>query len=137
MNSNIWRTIVLALSLVWCLTMVPFVQASQQTNPDSTGYRWIDNKQPGPSIIYEWIEISAIGTDLLAAPGGLDLNDGSIGSVTIGGTVSPAGGDFEEPVTQSTLKVVGAFHGLSRARSDARARSGSRFWFRPLSNIAM
>lgn len=48
------------------------------------------------------------------------LNDGSVGSVTIGGTVSPAGGDFEEPVTQSTLKVVGAFHGLSRARSDAR-----------------
>ena len=48
------------------------------------------------------------------------LNDDSLGSVTIGGTVSPAGGDFEEPVTQSTLKVVGAFHGLSRARSDAR-----------------
>jgi V/A-type H+-transporting ATPase subunit A len=48
------------------------------------------------------------------------LNDGSMGSVTIGGTVSPAGGDFEEPVTQSTLKVVGAFHGLSRQRSDAR-----------------
>lgn len=48
------------------------------------------------------------------------LNDGSEGSVTIGGTVSPAGGNFEEPVTQSTLKVVGAFHGLSRARSDAR-----------------
>jgi V/A-type H+-transporting ATPase subunit A len=40
--------------------------------------------------------------------------------VTIGGTVSPAGGNFEEPVTQSTLKVVGAFHGLSRERSDAR-----------------
>jgi len=34
--------------------------------------------------------------------------------------VSPAGGNFEEPVTQSTLKVVGAFHGLSRQRSDAR-----------------
>ncbi|NLE74381.1 MAG: V-type ATP synthase subunit A [Actinobacteria bacterium] len=48
------------------------------------------------------------------------LNNGTVGSVTIGGTVSPAGGDFEEPVTQSTLKVVGAFHGLSRARSDAR-----------------
>jgi V/A-type H+-transporting ATPase subunit A len=48
------------------------------------------------------------------------LHDGSTGSVTIGGTVSPAGGNFEEPVTQSTLKVVGAFHGLSRARSDAR-----------------
>jgi V/A-type H+-transporting ATPase subunit A len=48
------------------------------------------------------------------------LHDGSHGSVTIGGTVSPAGGNFEEPVTQATLKVVGAFHGLSRERSDAR-----------------
>src|SRR5574344_143507 len=48
------------------------------------------------------------------------LRDGSKGSVTIGGTVSPAGGNFEEPVTQATLKVVGAFHGLTRERSDAR-----------------
>lgn len=48
------------------------------------------------------------------------LRDGTTGSVTIGGTVSPAGGNFEEPVTQATLKVVGAFHGLSRERSDAR-----------------
>jgi V/A-type H+-transporting ATPase subunit A len=52
--------------------------------------------------------------------GVVKLNNGETGSVTIGGTVSPAGGNFEEPVTQSTLKVVGAFHGLSRARSDAR-----------------
>ena len=48
------------------------------------------------------------------------LKDGTKGSVTIGGTISPAGGNFDEPVTQATLKVVGAFHGLSRARSDAR-----------------
>jgi len=48
------------------------------------------------------------------------LNDGSTGSVTIGGTISPAGGNFEEPVTQATLKVVGAFHGLSRDRANAR-----------------
>lgn len=48
------------------------------------------------------------------------LKDGSMGSVTIGGTVSPAGGNFDEPVTQATLKVVGAFLGLSRERSDAR-----------------
>jgi len=48
------------------------------------------------------------------------LKDGRVGSITIGGTVSPAGGNFDEPVTQSTLKVVGAFHGLSRERSDAR-----------------
>jgi len=48
------------------------------------------------------------------------LQDGTTGSVTIGGTISPAGGNFEEPVTQATLKVVGAFHGLSRDRSNAR-----------------
>ena len=48
------------------------------------------------------------------------LRNGAIGSVTIGGSVSPAGGNFEEPVTQATLKVVGAFLGLSRERSDAR-----------------
>jgi V/A-type H+-transporting ATPase subunit A len=52
--------------------------------------------------------------------GVVKLYDGTFGSVTIGGAVSPAGGNFEEPVTQATLKVVGAFHGLSRERSDAR-----------------
>ena len=52
--------------------------------------------------------------------GKVRLYDGKIASVTIGGTVSPAGGNFDEPVTQATLKVVGAFHGLSRERSDAR-----------------
>lgn len=52
--------------------------------------------------------------------GVLSLKDGSQGSVTVGGAVSPAGGNFEEPVTQATLSVVGAFLGLSRSRSDAR-----------------
>ncbi len=50
----------------------------------------------------------------------IELRDNRTASVTIGGTVSPAGGNFDEPVTQATLKVVGAFHGLSRSRSDAR-----------------
>ena len=52
--------------------------------------------------------------------GFVELGDGETGSLTIGGTVSPAGGNFEEPVTQSTLKVVGAFHGLSRDRAHQR-----------------
>ncbi|MDJ0837704.1 MAG: V-type ATP synthase subunit A [Acidobacteriota bacterium] len=42
------------------------------------------------------------------------------GSVTVVGTVSPAGGNFEEPVTQSTLAVVGCFLGLTYARSYAK-----------------
>ncbi|MCK5393071.1 MAG: V-type ATP synthase subunit A, partial [Candidatus Omnitrophica bacterium] len=50
----------------------------------------------------------------------VELYFGVKGSLTIGGTVSPAGGNFDEPVTQSTLKVVGAFHGLSRDRANAR-----------------
>jgi V/A-type H+/Na+-transporting ATPase subunit A len=48
------------------------------------------------------------------------LKGDRLGSLTIGGAVSPAGGNFEEPVTQATLAVVGAFLGLSRERSDAR-----------------
>lgn len=52
--------------------------------------------------------------------GVIQLKKDKMGSMTIGGTVSPAGGNFEEPVTQATLSVVGAFLGLSRARSDAR-----------------
>ena len=52
--------------------------------------------------------------------GVMALRNGAQGSVTIGGAVSPAGGNFEEPVTQATLAVVGAFLGLSRERSDSR-----------------
>ncbi|MBI5274378.1 MAG: V-type ATP synthase subunit A [Chlamydiales bacterium] len=52
--------------------------------------------------------------------GNLQLKNGKEGSLTIGGAVSPAGGNFEEPVTQATLAVVGAFLGLSRERSNAR-----------------
>ncbi|MFO7891086.1 MAG: V-type ATP synthase subunit A, partial [bacterium] len=52
--------------------------------------------------------------------GNVILYTGEQASLTIGGTVSPAGGNFEEPVTQATLKVVGAFHGLSRDRANAR-----------------
>ncbi len=50
----------------------------------------------------------------------VELNNGKYGSITIGGSVSPAGGNFEEPVTQATLKVVGCFLGLSRDRANAR-----------------
>ena len=47
-------------------------------------------------------------------------NDGSVGSLTMIGTVSPAGGNFEEPVTQSTLSTVKAFLGLSAERAYKR-----------------
>jgi V/A-type H+-transporting ATPase subunit A len=52
--------------------------------------------------------------------GVLRTNDGSVGTLTIIGTVSPAGGNFEEPVTQSTLATVKTFLGLSSARAYKR-----------------
>jgi V/A-type H+-transporting ATPase subunit A len=48
------------------------------------------------------------------------LPDGKTGSLSIIGTVSPAGGNFDEPVTQATMLSTGAFWGLSRSLSDAR-----------------
>lgn len=48
------------------------------------------------------------------------FGDGGSGSITIGGTVSPSGGNFDEPVTQKTLSVVGGFLALSRERASAR-----------------
>jgi len=73
---------------------------------------------PGEEAFPAYLESRIAG--FYERAGAIELADGSVGTLTIGGTVSPAGGNFEEPVTQATLKVVGAFHGLSRARSDAR-----------------
>jgi V/A-type H+-transporting ATPase subunit A len=73
---------------------------------------------PGEEAFPAYLESSIAG--FYERAGIVSLKGGKKGSVTIGGTVSPAGGNFEEPVTQATLKVVGAFHGLSRERSDAR-----------------
>lgn len=73
---------------------------------------------PGEEAFPAYLETVIAG--FYERAGVVRLKDGNTGSVTIGGTISPAGGSFEEPVTQATLKVVGAFHGLSTERSDAR-----------------
>ena len=73
---------------------------------------------PGEEAFPAYLESRIAG--FYERAGCIRLKDGTTGSVTVGGTVSPAGGNFEEPVTQGTLKVVGAFHGLSQARADAR-----------------
>lgn len=73
---------------------------------------------PGEEAFPAYLE--SVIANFYERAGMVQFKNGGVGSVTIGGTVSPAGGNFEEPVTQGTLKVVGAFHGLSRERSDAR-----------------
>jgi len=73
---------------------------------------------PGEEAFPAYLESLVAG--FYERAGLVELHDGSHGSITIGGAVSPAGGNFEEPVTQATLKVVGAFLGLSRDRANAR-----------------
>ncbi len=73
---------------------------------------------PGEEAFPAYLESRIAG--LYERAGLVELHDGAKGAVTLIGTVSPAGGNFEEPVTQATLKVVGAFLGLSRKRSDER-----------------
>ena len=73
---------------------------------------------PGEEAFPAYLESRIAG--FYERAGLVKLNNGELGSVTICGAVSPAGGNFEEPVTQATLKVVGAFLGLSRERSSAR-----------------
>jgi len=73
---------------------------------------------PGEEAFPAYLE--SVIANFYERAGAVKLKDGTVGTITVGGTVSPAGGNFDEPVTQSTLKVVGAFHGLSGARADAR-----------------
>ncbi|NLF94218.1 MAG: V-type ATP synthase subunit A, partial [Oligosphaeraceae bacterium] len=73
---------------------------------------------PGEEAFPAYLETLVAG--FYERAGLVKLNDGEMGSITICGAVSPAGGNFEEPVTQATLKVVGSFLALSRDRANAR-----------------
>ncbi len=73
---------------------------------------------PGEEAFPAYLDSSIRG--VYERAGVLQTTDGSIGSLTMVGTVSPAGGNFEEPVTQSTLGTVKAFLGLSADRAYKR-----------------
>ncbi|KTC84457.1 V-type ATP synthase subunit A [Legionella brunensis] len=73
---------------------------------------------PGEEGFPAYLESSIRG--LYERAGIIDCIDNSIGSLTIVGTVSPAGGNFEEPVTQATLSAVKTFLGLSYDRAYKR-----------------
>ena len=66
------------------------------------------------------VDLSAIIANFYARAGYVLLNNGSTGSVTFIGTVSPAGGNFKEPVTESTKKVARCFWGLNQQRADSK-----------------
>ena len=66
------------------------------------------------------VELPAVIANFYGRAGEVALNNDSRGSITFLGTVSPAGGNFKEPVTESTAKVARCFYALSQKRADAK-----------------
>jgi len=92
---------------------------------------------PGEEGFPAYLESSIKG--VYERAGVVQTNDGSVGSLTMIGTVSPAGGNFDEPVTQSTLATVKCFLGLSADRAYKRfypAVDPLMSWSRYLNQLA-
>lgn len=66
------------------------------------------------------MDLPAIISAFYARAGYVYLNNGKTGSVTFIGTVSPAGGNLKEPVTEATKKAARCFYALSQARADSK-----------------
>ena len=73
---------------------------------------------PGPDAFP--MDLSAIVANFYARAGFVELNNGATGSVTFIGTVSPAGGNLKEPVTENTKKVARCFYALEQERADRK-----------------
>lgn len=73
---------------------------------------------PGPDAFP--MDLSAIISNYYSRAGLVTLNNGKTGSVTFLGTVSPAGGNLKEPVTESTKKTARCFYALSQGRADSK-----------------
>lgn len=73
---------------------------------------------PGPDAFP--MDLSAVVSNFYSRAGFVYLNNGETGSITFIGTVSPAGGNLKEPVTESTRKAARCFYGLSQARADSK-----------------
>ncbi len=66
------------------------------------------------------MDLTAIISSFYSRAGMVYLNNGNTGSVTFIGTVSPAGGNLKEPVTESTKKAARCFYALQQARADSK-----------------
>jgi len=73
---------------------------------------------PGPDAFP--MDLPAIISNFYSRAGIVYLNNGETGSITFIGTVSPAGGNLKEPVTESTKKVARCFYALSQQRADSK-----------------
>ena len=66
------------------------------------------------------VDLSAIISNFYSRAGMVVLNNGKTGAVTFIGTVSPAGGNLKEPVTESTKKAARCFYALEQNRADQK-----------------
>ena len=73
---------------------------------------------PGPDAFP--MDLSAIISNFYSRAGIVRLSNGHSGSITFIGTVSPAGGNLKEPVTESTRKAARCFYALSQQRADSK-----------------
>ncbi|MDI3521298.1 MAG: V/A-type H+/Na+-transporting ATPase subunit [Anaerophaga sp.] len=73
---------------------------------------------PGPDAYP--MDLSSIISNFYSRAGFVYLNNGKTGSITFIGTVSPAGGNLKEPVTENTRKAARCFYGLSQDRADSK-----------------
>ena len=73
---------------------------------------------PGPDAFP--MDLSAIISNFYGRAGYVKLENGQTGSITFIGTVSPAGGNLKEPVTENTKKVARCFYALEQERADRK-----------------
>ena len=73
---------------------------------------------PGPDAFP--MDLSALISNFYGRAGYVYLNNGEVGSITFIGTVSPAGGNLKEPVTENTKKVARCFYALEQERADKK-----------------
>ena len=66
------------------------------------------------------VDLSSIISNFYSRAGQVVLNNGKTGAVTFIGTVSPAGGNLKEPVTESTKKAARCFYALEQSRADQK-----------------
>ena len=116
-------------SVYTAMTMAEFYRAmglkvllmADSTSRWAQALREMSNRMeelPGPDAFP--MDISAIISNFYGRAGFVHLNNGGTGSITFIGTVSPAGGNLKEPVTENTKKVARCFYALEQERADRK-----------------
>ena len=97
------------------------LQMADSTSRWAQALREMSNRMeelPGPDAFP--MDLGALISNFYGRAGYVYLNNGEVGSITFIGTVSPAGGNLKEPVTENTKKVARCFYALEQDRADKK-----------------